>query len=193
MVGLIVRYVATALTGRYWICRPCFPEEANNCLVYGTGHARVTRRMLDAAWQRIGRLTMRTYAHKSGRVLRLRFELCTDLSASESAIGDDPRDPLRRSDVEGGISHPDTRRRDLDATDGGDLVRRSLLDRDLASGRDAHVHGRERRCDVQRAPVLVHEASDPAGSDLVGGVAVPRDPIRTDDGAVDRVLRQQMR
>ena len=59
--------------------------------------------------------------------------------------------------------------------------------------RRGEVHRRDRRDDVQRDPVPLRQDGERIRADLVGRVAVGRDPVRADEHDVDPARRHQRR
>src|SRR5947209_3627505 len=77
-------------------------------------------------------------------------------------------------------------------TDVRDLGRAALFDRNRRTIWAANVESGDRRGDVERNSVRVGENGDGICSDLVRGVAVCGDAIRTDDHGVELPLLEEM-
>jgi O-antigen/teichoic acid export membrane protein len=110
-----------------------------------------------------------------------------------SALGDDARDQSGRRDVEGRIVDGYSIGRGLPAESVGHFARVSLFDRDRGSVGERQVERARRRGDVERNGVRLGQERDAVRADLVGRVAVGRDPVRAHDGDLDLAFLHDLR
>ena len=117
-------------------------------------------------------------------------------TAQDALLGDDAGDQLGRRDVEGRVADLGPGRGDADAAELEDLVGGPLLDHDRRAVRRGEVDRAGRGADVERDPVPGGEHGQrvvrEGRADLVGGVAVGRDPVRADQHDVHLAERHQV-
>ncbi len=106
-------------------------------------------------------------------------------------LGHDRGDEVGRGDVEGRVPDGRPGRSHPDAAELEELGRVPLLDRDRRPVRRLEVDRAQRRADVERHPVTGREGRQRVRPDLVGRVAVGRDPVGADEDRVDRAGCQQ--
>jgi len=109
-----------------------------------------------------------------------------------AALCDDRCDISGGSDVEGGIFDGDAVRGHLLSVGVGNLTGVALFDRDEVAVRSVDVDGRPGGGDVKRDAMFFREDGDAIGPDLIGGVAVCRDAIGTDDDGLNATLRHEV-
>src|SRR6185437_6217020 len=105
-----------------------------------------------------------------------------------AAVGDDRRDERGRRDVERGIVGADIGWRRRYVAYAPHLVRLALLDDDLISAGGRGIHCRPWRGDDKGHLVVARRDGEAIRPDLVGNVAVRRDPVRANDAEIDAAL-----
>jgi O-antigen/teichoic acid export membrane protein len=113
--------------------------------------------------------------------------------SDHSALGDDARDQSGGRDVEGRIVNGHSIGRGLPAEPVGHFARVSLFDRDRGPVGERQVERARRRGDVERDAVGLCQERNAVGADLVGRVAVGRDPVRAHDGDLDLPFLHDLR
>lgn len=102
----------------------------------------------------------------------------------DSSLGDDPRDEVAGSHVEGGVPRLDSLRSDALTEDCGELSLGALLDVDAASVGGVRVEGGGGCGDEEGDAVVLRGDGELEGAHFVRGVSVGGDAISADDDGI---------
>ena len=100
-------------------------------------------------------------------------------------LGDDPGDELSRSHVKGWIPDVDPFWGGPSPTTAFDLLWNALLNLDLVTGCGVWVQCRGWGGNIEGNTGSLRRKCVGVGSNFVGGIAVGRDPVRTNDNGID--------
>lgn len=117
-----------------------------------------------------------------------RLNGCHSHRLDDSAFGDDRRDEFGRSHIKRWVEGGNSIGSGLTSESVRDLGRRSLLNRNLLSACQRQIERAARCGDVERQAVRSCQTSDRVSANLVGRVAVCRDPIRSDNDGLNSSL-----